>query len=211
MVGTNEVFEERGYGAGRIEPGTRPAVLVVDFQRAFTRPELPFGGGDHVRDAVGNTARLLSVARELGVPVIQTVVAYRDDGADLGLWRSKVPALGEITTASDHARVDEDLFDPSDLVFVKKMPSAFFGTPVARTLVEAGCDTVIVCGCTTSGCVRATVVDSFSHGFRTLVPADCCGDQDAASHEANLGDVGRRYAEVVNSEEVIQYLKGLPR
>lgn len=150
-MGSDETFLAAGYGVGSVPLGSRPAVLVVDFQQAFTRPVLPFGGSDHVRAAVRRTAPLLACARTLGVPVLHTPVAWRQDASDLGLWGHKVPDLARITVGSAHARTDPDLADPRDLVFLKQAPSAFFGTAVLRTLVEAGRDTVLVCGATTSG------------------------------------------------------------
>lgn len=208
-MSTEQAFQQAGYGQGRIPLGAAPAVLVVDFQEAFTRPGLPFGGSGHVQAAVRAARPMLAAARAAGVPVLQTVVAWRADGGDFGPWRYKVPALAEVTLASRFAQVDSDLADPGDLVFEKKMPSAFFGTPVLTSLIQRRRDTVIVCGATTSGCVRATIGDSFSHGFHTIAVADACGDQDQAPHEANLADVGRRYAEVLSSHEVIRYFQRL--
>jgi maleamate amidohydrolase len=196
----------RGYGQGSIEPGERPAVLVIDLQYAFTDPAFPLGGAELVERAVENTARLLGVARDAGVPVYQTVVAWREDGSDIGLWPVKLPSLREVTLDSRWARVDARVWDESDVLLVKKWPSFFHGTPLASLLAAAQRDTVIVTGCMTSGCVRATTVDAFSHGYRTLVPEDCVGDQGRDGHESNLRDVHRRYAEVTASADVIAYL-----
>jgi maleamate amidohydrolase len=196
----------RGYGQAAIEPGTRPAVLVVDLQYAFTDPAFPLGGAALVERAVEGTARVCGAAREAGVPVFQTVVAWREDGSDIGLWPLKLPALREVTLESRWAQVDERVWDESDVVLVKKWPSFFHGTPLASLLAAAGRDTVIVTGCMTSGCVRATAVDSFSYGYRTLVPEDCVGDQGLDGHVSNLRDVHRRYAEVTNAARVVEYL-----
>jgi maleamate amidohydrolase len=198
-----------GYGQGAIEPGARPAVLVVDLQYAFTDPAFPMGGSALVQRAVENTARVAAAAREAGVPVFQTVVAWREDGSDLGLWPVKLPHLREVTLDSRWARVDERVRDEADVLLVKKWPSFFHGTPLQSLLTAARRDTVIVTGCMTSGCVRATVVDAFSNGYRTLVPEDCVGDQGPDAHDANLRDVHRRYAEVTNAHEVIAYLQGV--
>jgi maleamate amidohydrolase len=199
----------RGYGQGSIEPGERPAVLVIDLQYAFTDPAFPMGGAELVERAVQNTARLLELARRAGVPVYQTVVAWRDDGSDIGLWPLKLPQLREVTLESRWAQVDERVWEDSDVLIVKKWPSFFHGTPLLSLLTAARHDTVIVTGCMTSGCVRATVVDAFSYGYRTLVPEDCVGDQAREGHESNLRDVHRRYAEVTSSEETIDYLEQL--
>jgi maleamate amidohydrolase len=196
----------RGYGTAEITPGSRPAVLVVDLQYAFTDPAFPMGGADLVERAVEGTARVCAAAREAGVPVFQTVVAWRGDGADLGLWTVKLPRLSEVTLESRWAEVDERVWDDSDVLLVKKWPSFFHGTPLASLLAAAQRDTVVVTGCMTSGCVRATTVDAFSYGYRTLVPEDCVGDQGHDAHLSNLRDVHRRYAEVVTADDVCGYL-----
>lgn len=205
----DDAWVSRGYGQGSIEPGERPAVLVIDLQYAFTDPLFPMGGAELVERAVEGTARLLETARRAGVPVYQTVVAWRDDGSDLGLWPLKLPQLREVTLESRWAQVDERVWEESDVLIVKKWPSFFHGTPLLSLLTAAGHDTVIVTGCMTSGCVRATVVDAFSYGYRTLVPEDCVGDQAREGHESNLRDVHRRYAEVTSSEETTDYLEQL--
>jgi maleamate amidohydrolase len=104
--------------------------------------------------------------------------------------------------------LDPRIADPSDFHFIKGAPSIFFGTPLQTFLTRQGVDTVIVTGCTTSGCVRASIVDAFSYGYRVMVPESCCGDQEMAAHQANLADVGRRYADVLGLEEVIQAISG---
>jgi len=203
----DDPWVSRGYGQGPIEPGERPAVLVVDLQYAFTDPQFPLGGGPLVERAVEGTARVVRAARAACVPVYQTVVAWRDDGSDMGLWPVKLPILREVTLHSRWAQVDERLWDDSDVLLVKKWPSFFHGTPLFSLLTAAQRDTVVVTGCMTSGCVRATTVDAFSYGFRTLVPEDCVGDQGCEGHESNLRDVHRRYAEVASADEVIAYLE----
>jgi maleamate amidohydrolase len=184
-------------------------VLVIDLQYAFTDPAFPMGGAELVVRAVQGTSRVLQAARAAGVPVFQTVVAWRGDGSDLGLWAVKLPRLAEVTLGSHWAQVDVRVCDDSDVLLVKKWPSFFHGTPLVSLLTAARCDTVIVTGCMTSGCVRATIVDAFSYGYRTLVPEDCVGDQGLDAHLSNLRDVHRRYAEVTTAEGVIRYLAGL--
>jgi maleamate amidohydrolase len=205
----DDPWVSRGYGQAEITPGSRPAVLVVDLQYAFTDPAFPMGGAELVERAVEGTARVCAAAREVGVPVFQTVVAWRDDTADIGLWTIKLPRLAEVTLDSRWAQVDERVWDDSDVLLVKKWPSFFHGTPLASLLAAAGRDTVVVTGCMTSGCVRATTVDAFSYGYRTLVPEDCVGDQGADAHLSNLRDVHRRYAEVTTADEVCGYLAGV--
>ncbi|MFQ5425511.1 MAG: isochorismatase family protein [Gaiellales bacterium] len=207
---SNDPWVSRGYGQARIEPGERPAVLTIDLQYAFTDPSFIFGGAELIERATVNTARLLEVARRAGVPVFHTIVAWRDE-SDIGLWTIKLPPCSEITPDSRWAQVDQRLWDDGDTLLPKKWPSFFHGTPLHSLLTAQQRDTVIITGCTTSGCVRATTVDSFSNCFRTIVPEDCVGDQGLDAHESNLRDVHRRYAEVTTSAEVIEYLEKLPQ
>ena len=200
-------YEEQGFGATRTGFGERPAVLVVDFQRGFTDPAQPLGGSPLVDAAVEATARLLRAARASELPVLQTYVAHQGE-ADALRW--KIPAvISELRVGSPAAELDPRTFDPShDLVVRKIAPSIFFGTPAAAILTRLGVDTAIVTGCNTSGCVRASVVDAFSHGFRVIVPRECCGDVERGPHEDSLRDVGRRYADVVGLDEVLAALAG---
>lgn len=195
-----------GYGAGAIGPGSRPAVVVVDFQEAFTTTDLGMGGGRMIDLAVERTAVLLQAARERGVPVLQTRVAFREDGADLGLWEAKMPALRDLVSGSSYAELDGRLLDDRDIVLVKRWPSAFHGTPLSSLLSVRGVDTVIVCGCTTSGCIRATIIDAFSEGYRVLVPTDAVADHDQEPHDANLRDCARRYCDLTTVDDAIGYL-----
>jgi maleamate amidohydrolase len=204
----NDPWVRRGYGLAAIEPGERPAVLVVDLQYAFTDPAFEFGGAELIERAAVNATRLLKAARSAGVPVFHTVVAWQDE-KDLGLWAIKLPSCAKITPDSRWAQVDERLWDDRDVLLPKKWPSFFNGTPLGSLLTAMARDTVVVTGCTTSGCVRATTVDAFSYGYRTILPEDCIGDQGRDAHEANLRDVHRRYAEVTSSDHVIAYLGSL--
>jgi maleamate amidohydrolase len=204
------VTEESGYGdygRGTVEPGDRPAILVVDYQKAFTTDGLGLGGTPLIERGVVNTARLLRVARETGVPVFQFHVSFGAAEGGLGLWSRKVPKLAEITVGTPWVEIDERLSDPSDSVIAKKWPSVFAGTPLTSLLNAQRIDTVIVTGCTTSGCVRATIVDAFSNGFLTLVPEDAVGDQEQGPHDANLLDCQRRYCEVTTTDACIEYLR----
>ncbi len=136
-LAADDPWVTRGYGQAPIEPGERPALLVIDLQYAFTDPAFPMGGAELVERAVENTARLLGAARDAGVPVFQTVVAWREDGADLGLWPIKLPRLREVTLGSRWARVDARVWNESDVLLVKKWPSFFHGTPLATLLAAA--------------------------------------------------------------------------
>jgi maleamate amidohydrolase len=201
-----DAYERASYGSGSIGFGTRPAVLVVDFQLAFTDPRFPLGNFARVHEAVETTARLLEVARRCGAPVASCWVSYAGAG-DMPYW--KVGAVRE-QFFHDHpgSALDPRIHDPGhDFSFPKGAPSIFFNTPLPTFLVKQGVDTVIVTGCMTSGCVRASVIDSFSYGYRTVVPEDCCGDAEEGPHRDNLRDVGRRYADVTTAAEVAVYLE----
>lgn len=190
--------------------GKRPAIIVVDFQIGFTAPERsPLAGNLDAEVAATNT--LITAARKKQVPVIFTVVGYdphRQD--DAGLWPEKAPSLRLLTLGSELVDLDPRLNRaPEDLVIVKKYASGFFGTYLASTLTMKAVDTVVVTGCTTSGCVRATVMDALAHGFRPIIPAEAVGDRAQEPHEANLFDIGSKYGDVVSTQEVIDYFNRL--
>src|SRR5262245_47234729 len=191
--------------------GKRPAIVVVDFQIGFTAPERsPLAG--NLDAEVAATNKVITAARKKNVPVIFTVVGYdphRQD--DAGLWPEKAPSLRLLKLGSELVELDPRLNrSPEDLVIVKKYASGFFGTYLASTLTMRAVDTVIVTGCTTSGCVRATVMDALAHGFRPIIPVEAVGDRAQEPHEANLFDIGSKYGDVVSTQEVIDYLDRLP-
>jgi len=201
-------FTRAGYGVRSIGFGERPAVIVVDLQHGFTKPEFQMGQSPHVQRAVENTAALLKEARRGRIPVATCNVAW-GSARDMGYWK-----IGPLYSGWLHGepatRMDERIHDPAyDFHFTKSAPSMFFGTPLITFLTKACIDTVIVTGVATSGCVRATIVDSFSHGYRTMVPEECCGDMEEGPHHDNLRDVGRRYADVVMLKDVLAYFAGL--
>ena len=202
-----DIYREQQFG-GRVGFGGRPAVLVVDFFYGCTDPA--YLGGGSVGDAVDQTATLLPVARAAGAPVIYTVTQYRPDGLDAGFFGVKVPLLKLLQEGSKAVEIDSRVAPgPNDHVIVKKMTSAFFGTPLQGLLASLGRDTVIVTGCTTSGCVRASVVDACSGGYRVIVPRECVGDRAAGPHEASLFDMDAKYGDVVGVADVRRYLEGL--
>ncbi len=202
----SDSYVEASYGEYKIGFGERPAVVVVDFQKAFTDPQFPIGGFKHIHDARDETARLLEVARRCGVPVASCFTGY-DSKEDMQYW--KIGAVRE-QFFLDHPgmAMDEKTTDAKyDYVFPKSAPSIFFKTPLTTFLTKHGVDTVIVTGCTTSGCVRASTIDSFSHGYRTMIPESCVGDAEEGPHRDNLRDVGRRYADVVTRADVEAYFE----
>lgn len=204
---TDRTYERAGWGA-RTPRGTRPGVIVVDLSRGFTEPRFPTGAD--LGDVVTATGRLIDAARESGAPVLFTTIAYDDADVDGGAcgWLRKAPGMAILRTGSELVDLDPRLpVEPHDPVVVKKGASAFFGTDVAAMLVALRVDTVLVCGATTSGCVRATVVDAVQHGFGVLVPRPCVGDRAAGPHEANLFDIDAKYGDVIELADAISYAR----
>jgi maleamate amidohydrolase len=188
--------------------GSRPAVLVVDFSCGFTDPECALGSD--LSAEVEATRRLLDAAREKGLPVIFTTIGFEPSLKDGGLWLQKVPSLGDLQLGGQWVEIDPRLERrPEETVIVKKGASAFFGTNLAAVLISQGVDSVIMCGATTSGCVRATAIDLLQYGFPTLVPRECVGDRAQAPHDANLFDIQAKYADVVPLEDALAYVENV--
>jgi nicotinamidase-related amidase len=184
-------------------------VLVVDFSRGFTDPACPVGSD--LTAAVESTTQVLEVARAKGLPIVFTTIAFEAGGADGGIWMQKMPALAALELGSAWVEIDPRLGRRAgEPVVVKKGASGFFGTNLTAILVSAGVDAVVLCGATTSGCVRATAVDLLQYGFPTLVPRECVGDRAQAPHEANLFDIDMKYADVVGLDEALAYLESVP-
>lgn len=189
--------------------GSRPAVLVVDFSRGFTDSACRLGSD--LTPQVEATRTLLDAARERGVPAVFTTIGFEANGKDGGLWVQKVPALLELALGGPWVEIDPRLGPREDeIVIVKKGASGFFGTNLAPVLVSLGVDSVVLCGATTSGCVRATAIDLLQYGWPAIVPRECVGDRAQAPHDANLFDIQAKYADVVSLEEALAYLEGLP-
>jgi maleamate amidohydrolase len=203
-----EVYEQAGLGQA-VTRGSNPAVLVIDFSCGFTDPACTLGAD--MTAEVGATRRLLDAAREKGLPVVFTTIGFERSGKDGGLWLQKVPALGDLELGGRWVDIDPRLDRRDDEpVVVKKGASGFFGTNLASILVTQGVDTVILCGATTSGCVRATAIDLLQYGWPTLVPRECAGDRAQAPHDANLFDIQAKYADVVPLEEALAYVASVP-
>jgi maleamate amidohydrolase len=199
-----DVYARQQFG-NPIGFGRRAALLVIDFTVGFNDPAL-FGGGN-IDAAVRRTTGLLEFFRSRRLPVAYTRVVYADDGADGGVFAIKQPRLLMLTESHPAGQIVPELAPrPGELVVRKNQASAFFGTNLAPWLVQQGADTVVVAGCTTSGCVRASVVDAISFNFRPIVVRDCVGDRAAAPHEANLFDMSQKYADVLDRDEVIARL-----
>ena len=192
--------------------GERMAIVNVDPQKAYTRPDL-YPNTAYVTDPkqMEYTDQISSMVRAKGLPVVWTHVAYMDNAADAGVWgtRTDTPdSLQNIKYGSERTEFDDRLnIDPSvDAVYTKRMPSAFFETPLQSFLVWHKIDTVVITGGSTSGCIRATAVDSLSRGYRTIVPMECVADKHESYHFANLTDLHLKYADVVKVADVIAWL-----
>jgi maleamate amidohydrolase len=218
-----DVFEASGYGA-RAGFGKRPAVLVVDVNYAFCgdkrEPVLESikkwrqSGGEEAWDALPILACVIEKARERELPIIYTTSQRRADNWDAGSWAWKNVRSGEMPARTDTPGgkiMPQIAPGPKDIVIQKQKPSAFFATPLQNYLTLLRCDSVIVMGTATSGCVRATVTDAFSHNYRVTIVEDGVFERSQASHAVSLFDMNAKYADVVPSVEVIEYMNGLPK
>ena len=200
-------YARAGYHA-RQTWGRKPALLLVDFARAYVEPASPLFGGPGCASAIAHAADLLAVARETGTPVIWTEVRYLPGGRDGGVFYRKAPPLKVFDWGNPLGDIAPGLERRTDEVMVtKQYPSGFFGTSLAATLTAMGVDTVLLTGLTTSGCVRATCIDAMSHGFVTLVVQDAVGDRADGPHQANLFDMSAKYADLVTAAEAAEYLR----
>ncbi|MBE9605504.1 isochorismatase family protein [Acetobacteraceae bacterium H6797] len=191
-----DIYRHQGF-ATPMGLGQAPAVLIIDFVHGFTDPD-HFGGGN-IGPAIERTVELLALARARGWPVAHTRVVYADDGSDGGPFALKVPALLTLTETSPLSQIVPELTPVAgEAVFRKQHASAFFGTGLAPWMASRRVDTVLVAGCTTSGCVRASVIDASAHGLRPIVVTDCVGDRALGPHEANLFDMGQKYADLMD-------------
>jgi len=196
-----DIYAERGYGSRPLGFGAKIGVVVVDFQRGFIDPEFPMGGAPMVDQAVRNTVPVIEAAKRSGLPVIACVNGY-DSPRAAPHW--KVAPVFDLLRGTPAVQLDPRIAAAGpDVTLMKSAPSIFFGTSAAAILTKERVDTVIVTGCITSGCVRASVIDAFSLGFRVMVPHDCVGDHDEAAHAQNLKDVERRYADVIDAATAI--------
>lgn len=198
----------RGTFDGNLGFGTAPALILVDFVRAYFDENSPLYAD--VEPELSAAIRIRDAARVAGIPIIYTNVVYQEGGADGGVFFRKVPALSAFVAGSPLAAWP-DALQPAEneLIISKQYPSAFFGTSLSSTLTAQGVDTLIITGLTTSGCIRATCIDTVSSGFIPIVVADACGDRHASPHEANLFDMNAKYADVVDESRAIAYLRSL--
>ena len=193
---------------GSLPFGKRPALIVIDMVEAYLQPGSPLYAG--IEDAVASAARLATVARQCGAPVIFTNVEYQPGGADGGVFFRKVPALKVFEKGSPLGAFPPQLSpEDGDFVITKRYASAFFATHLAATLTSLGVDTLLIAGVSTSGCVRATALDTCQSGFLPFVVRDACGDRHPGPHEANLFDLQAKYAEVISEETATAHLMAL--
>ena len=198
---TQAVYERQGFGQSLGIQG-RIGLLIVDFVNGFADPAV-FGGGN-IPAAIARTVTVLEEARKRGWPVAHSRIVYADDGADATVFSIKVPGMLTLTEDAPASAIVPELTPAAgELVVRKTNPSAFFGTGLAPWLTRMGVETLLGAGCTTSGCVRASVVDAMGHGFRPVVLSDCVGDRAIAPHEANLFDIAQKYGDVVPAGRVL--------
>jgi nicotinamidase-related amidase len=209
MSSLEQNYAHAGFGQ-RLQPGRRPALLIIDFVRAYLVQGSPlYAGVELARDA---SEQLLRTARSVGIPIFHTTVGYQPGGRDGGVFFRKVPALGCFVRGAHPELASFAVgLEPIDAetVIEKQYASAFFATSLASSLVALGVDTVLMCGVSTSGCVRASAVDACQHGFIPLVVRDAVGDRHPAPHEANLFDLQAKYAEVISLQDAQRYLTTL--
>ncbi|MBL8378437.1 MAG: isochorismatase family protein [Burkholderiales bacterium] len=202
-----EVYKRQGFD----NPsgfGKRPALVIVDFVNGFADPG-KFGGGN-IAPAIAATVKLLAFFRERRLPVAHTRVVYADDGSDWGVFTLKAPALKTLTESAHASQIVAELTPMAgEYVVRKRQASAFFGTELNAWLTMQRVDTVVVAGCTTSGCVRATVVDAMQNNFRTVVATECVGDRAIGPHEANLFDMRQKYADLHDNAAVMRAIDAL--
>lgn len=199
-----DIYQQQNFG-NAVGFGRRTALLVVDFTVGFNDPAL-FGGGN-IDAAVKRAVGLLDFFRASGRPVAFSRIVYADDGSDAGMFGVKAPGLLALTEHAPDGQIVPELTPRAgELIVRKQQPSAFYGTGLNAWLVQRGVDTVVVTGSTTSGCVRATVVDALSGNYRVIVARDCVGDRALGPHEANLFDMAQKYADVLDRDAIIAAL-----
>jgi maleamate amidohydrolase len=200
-----DVYAERGYGSRRLGFGAKIGVVVVDFQRGFIDPEFPMGGAPMVDRAVRDTVPLIEAAKRADLPVIACLNGY--DGPRAAPHWKLGPVL-DLPRGTPAVDLDPRIAAAGlDVLLMKSAPSIFFATPAGAIRTKERVGTVIVTGCITSGCIRASVIDAFSLGFRVMVPHGCVGDHDETAHTQNLKDAERRYADVIDAATAIDAIE----
>ncbi len=195
------IYRHQGLG-GTSGIGQRCALILVDFVNGFV--DFNQLGGPHIEAAANHTVELLAHFRAQGLPVVHTRVVFEEDGSNHNIFALRVPALQKLTEHAPGSQIVPQLSPAlGEWVIRKQSASAFFETGLAGWLLQRGVDTAVITGCTTSGCVRASVVDALQHNLRTIVISDCVGDRALEPHEANLFDMQQKYADVMRRDEFI--------
>jgi maleamate amidohydrolase len=210
MAQTTAASNYAGVWDNRLGFGRKTALIVIDLLQGYTLKGAPLFAPGVVK-AVKEMPELLKLARQKKMPVIHTRVFYNpSDFIDGGVWIKKAPVLKSLVPGNKYAQFCKGV-EPGkgELVIVKNYASVFFGTSLAATLTAAGVDTLMITGCTTSGCVRASAVDAVQNGFRPIVVRECVGDRHDGPHEANLFDINAKYGDVISKTEALKYIRGL--
>ncbi len=208
ISGEQDFFAQRGFGLS-IGFGRRPAVLVIDMIQAFTDPKAMLGA--ELSPQIVATQALLTSARARGLPIFFSTVSYDDvDFRDAGIWALKQKGVMTLRAGTPAVELDPRLQRlPGEGWLVKKYASCFFGTDLTSRLLSRGVDTLVLAGCTTSGCVRASAVDALQSGLRPMVVRECVGDRSRSAHEQSLFDLQAKYADVVGLDETCRYIEQL--
>lgn len=203
----SNTYKAAGFGAS-VPRGTRPGIVVVDFSYGFT--DLQYPTASDAAAQMEKTKRICDAARAKGYPVIFTTISYHPGELDILPWLKKATGMRALVEGTRLVEIDAATgIQPEDAIVVKKGASSFFGSTLNALLTGAGVDTVVVTGATTSGCVRGTVVDAVQSGYNVLVPHDCCADRAKAPHDANLYDMDQKYADVTDSDDILNWLDSL--
>ena len=206
--GDRRLYERQGFD-GRLDLSGSVGLLIVDFSIGFADPA-QLGGGN-IREAIEPMRAVLAACRERGLPIAHSRIVYAADGSDANVFSAKARGLLALTEQADASAIIPELIPAAgELVVRKAVPSAFFGTSLAAWFTDRGVRTLLVGGVTTSGCVRASVVDAMSHGFRPVVLEDCVGDRALGPHEASLFDMQQKYAEVMRSVDALRLAAFVP-
>ena len=202
-----DIYKKQNMG-NRIGFGEKPALLIIDLQNAFTDEN--FFGGHNINVAIDNTTHLLQACRQAQIPIAHVRFVTSNDGSDIGTFGLKVPRLKDLVDGTSAADIVDSLKPKSDeFVSIKHHASAFFGTTLQSWLTFKSVDTLLITGCATSGCVRASTIDASAYGYRPMLVAECVGDRAQGPHEANLFDMQQKYADLVSLQEAMAYLSKL--
>lgn len=202
---TNDIYKQQSFGC-RVGYGDALALLIIDFQYGFARPES--FGGYNIESAIHHTAGLLAAAREASLPIAHVCFQVQEGGTNLGPFGLKVPNLAKLTSDAKESQIVDELRPAKgEFLATKQHASAFFGTSLSSWLLTQRVDTLLIAGCTTSGCVRASVVDASAYGLRPIVVEECVGDRAEEPHRANLFDMDQKYADVVLLSDVLNCLR----